>query len=181
MRIGLILIVLAFPLLELAVLIKLGQSIGVWWTLFLLVFTAIAGGLILREQGVAAVRRAMQAVNEGRPPVEPVVDSMMLMLAGFLLLVPGLITDVAGLLLLVPPIRRACAKWAMGRMVVVGNVRMDTSGQDTETPAGPTDPRHPQRSGGPRGGDGGVVIEGEWERIDDPKTGGRSDRDKRRT
>lgn len=154
MQIGLILLALAFPLLELALLIKVGQLIGIWWTLLLLVGMGVGGGLIVQQQGVSAARRAMESLNEGRPPIEPVVDSFMLMLAGMLLLIPGLITDAAGLLLLVPQIRRGLARWAIGRVIRNADIKVETR-----------EWRSPGREQGGRG----TVIDGEWERVDDPK------------
>ena len=106
MQIGIILICLAFPLLELAVLIKVGQSIGFWWTVLLLAGSAVAGGLIIQQQGVTALQRSIESARAGRPPLEPAVDSAFLMLAGMLFLIPGLLTDAAGFLLLIPPLRR---------------------------------------------------------------------------
>lgn len=164
MQIGIILIALAFPLLELALLIKLGQSIGFWWTVLLLVAIAVAGGAIVRQQGLSAARRAMESARDGRPPIGPVVDSLLLMLAGVLLLMPGLITDVAGLLLLVPPLRRAFARWCRTRLFAAADVHVETrSGRS------PGD-RHQERPGDPRRApDGGIVIDGEWERVEEPK------------
>lgn len=155
MQIGLLLLALAFPLLELAVLIKVGQTIGLWWTLMLLVAMGIGGGLVVQQQGLTAARRAMEEINHGRPPIEPVVDSFMLMLAGVLLVIPGLLTDMAGLALLVPPVRRSLARWALGRMVRDADIQVET---------------REWRSPGRNGRGSGTVIDGEWERVDDPKT-----------
>ncbi len=155
MQIGLLLLALAFPLLELAVLIKVGQTIGVWWTILLILAAVIGGGLIVQKQGLSAARRAAEALNEGRPPIEPVVDSVMLMLAGMLLLIPGLLTDIAGLALLIPALRRALAQWVMGRIVRNADIRAETG-----------EWRSPRRERG----EGGTVIDGEWERVDDPKS-----------
>ena len=181
MPLGLILLCLALPLLELAVMIKVGQAIGVLSTLALLVGICVVGALILRAQGFAAMGRAMQAVRDGKPPVEPVVDSMFLMLAGVLFLIPGFITDVAGALLLIPPLRRGFARWVFRRMLAGGRfsastVRVETrDGRDPRgegqaephvEPRRPT-PRAPGR-GAPRPDTKGVVIDGEWERVEDP-------------
>ncbi len=164
MQIGLILIALAFPLLELAVLIKTGQIIGFWRTLLVLVVAAVVGGLIIRRQGLAAAQRAMLAMREGRPPIEPVADSMLLMLAGTLLLIPGLITDAVGLLLLVPPLRRAFARKTLSKLFAGVDIRTQSRTWDNDQP------RQGTRPGGPRQApDGGVVIDGEWERVDEPK------------
>src|SRR5262245_38270273 len=97
--IGLVLIVV--PILELMLLIKIGQAIGVWATLALVLGTGLAGALIISRQSVSVLTRTLQALSEGRPPVEPVLDGLFLLLAGALLLMPGLATDVVALALLV--------------------------------------------------------------------------------
>lgn len=167
---GLILIMVAVPLLELALLIKLGQQIGFWATLAIIFLTAGIGIAILNAQGLAAFRRAIDSVSQGKPPVEPALDGFMLMMAGGLLLAPGLITDVAGLLLLIPPLRRLVASWGLKKMMASGSIHVGTW-QRTET-YGP----RPER--GSAGAGRGTVIEGEFERIDekkvDPRRGGGS-------
>lgn len=161
MHIALILVGLAFPLLELAILIKVGQTIGLWWTILLLIGTGIAGGLIVQAQGLSAARRAAQSMSEGRPPIEPVVDSFMLMAAGTLLLIPGLLTDVMALALLVPPLRRWIARAALQRLFQNADIRVETRGWEGE------EWRSPGREG--RSGKGGPVIDAEWQQVDDPK------------
>lgn len=157
MQIGLILLALAFPLLELAVMIKVGQSLGLWQTILIMIASGVAGGLIIQAQGLSAAQRAAQSLQEGRAPLEPVVDSFMLMLAGFLLAVPGFISDAMAVPLLVPPARRAIARWGLSRLLAKAEVHVETG-----------EWRPP---GGARGGDGarGTVIDGEWERVDGPK------------
>ena len=171
MSIGLLLAALAFPLLELALLIKVGQWIGFWSTVLLLMATAVGGGLLVHAQGLNAGRRMMETLNDGVAPVEPLVDSFLIMVAGFLLLVPGLITDAMALVLLVPPLRAAVARWAIGRAI-------EMPGRSPAKPA--AEWRSPGRRGpddaegsadvrpGPRRGP--VVIDGEWERIDGPSS-----------
>jgi UPF0716 protein FxsA len=161
MRIGLLLVFVAFPLLELALLIKVGQWIGFWLTMLILVSTAIIGSAVLHEQGFSAMRRMMQSAREARPPIEPVVDSVFLLIAGLLLLTPGLISDALGCLLLVPPLRRAIARWVVGHMLSTASVYVQT--RTVGDAPGPHDAR-PGRDGA----DDGVVIEGEWERTDQP-------------
>ena len=173
MQIGIILVALAFPLLELAVLIKVGQVIGFWWTVLLLVAMGVGGGLLVQKQGMTAARRAFEQMAEGEAPLAPVLDSFLIMLAGLLLLIPGLITDVAGLLLLVPPIRRAAVRWGLRRAVAAGNVHVETrewrspgrssdSGSDSGSAQQPLPPsRDP------------LVIDGEWQRVDEPKGSGK--------
>ena len=163
MQIGILLICLAFPLLELAVLIKVGQWIGFWWTVLALAASAVAGGLLIQRQGFTALQRSLESAREGRPPLEPAVDSAFLMLAGLLFLVPGLITDAFGFLLLIPPLRRQFARWLLARMLAGATVHVHTS-HGAERTAAESAPRQPGSR--PRGQ--GVVIEGEWERVDEP-------------
>lgn len=165
MHIALILLGLAFPLLELAVLIKVGQTLGVWMTILLLIATGVAGGLIVQSQGLQAARRAAQSMAEGRPPIEPVIDSFMLMLAGVLLLIPGLLTDLIALPLLIPPVRRWIALRALRHLFKNADVRVET--HEWRSPG--RDPGDVGRQGPqPRAGPG-PVIDAEWERVDDPK------------
>ena len=169
MQLGFILLCLGLPLLELAVLIKVGQSIGVWRTLLLLVGMGVVGGLVLRAQGFAVLRRAIETTRAGQPPIEPVIDSLFLMLAGILFLIPGFITDVAGALLLIPPLRRAFARRLLGRMFAGGTFTDSTVHVETRGGRRPRqDEAGPQRpEPGTNGRDQGVVIEGEWEQVDE--------------
>ncbi len=162
LRFGLILVFVAFPLLELALLIALGQHIGFWWTMAILVATAIIGGSILHAQGFSAMQRVMGEMQKGRPPIEPVVDGMFLMFAGLLLLTPGLITDAIGGLLLVPPLRRHIARFALLRLLGVGDVVFAGRYEESQRGARPHEPQ--------RDADGNIVIDGEWERVDDSKS-----------
>ena len=169
MKLGIVLLCLALPLLELAVMIKVGQAIGVWWTLLALIGIGVAGGMILRSQGFAVLRRAIEATREGQPPIGPMVDSMFLMLAGVLFLIPGFLTDIAGALLLIPPLRRGFARWLIGRMLAAGTFTTrsyERGSAGGEAGDGPRRPQPASREPGKR--DPGVVIEGEWERVDEP-------------
>jgi len=153
LAIGLVFIVV--PMLELLLLIKVGQGIGALPTLALVIGTALTGAFIISRQSLTVVNRTLEALSQGRTPVEPVVDGLFLMVAGALMLTPGLITDVVGLALLVPPLRRLIARavmrWALRRTEV--HIETFTAG------SGPGGRRRPA--------DDGTVIEGEFERIDE--------------
>jgi UPF0716 protein FxsA len=103
---------IAVPLAEIAVLIKVGGWIGLGPTLALIVLTAIAGAWMLRRQGLAVLRRAQQQMQQGVAPVGEVFEGFCLVIAGALLLTPGFLTDGAGALLLLPPVRA----WLYRRM-----------------------------------------------------------------
>ena len=101
----LVLLFIVVPIAELAVLIQVGQAIGVWWTVLLLVADAILGSWLLRTQSRAAWRRFNEALEGGRIPHREVVDGVLVIFGGVLLLTPGFITDIFGLLFLFPPTR----------------------------------------------------------------------------
>lgn len=115
---------IAVPIVELYVIIKVGGAIGVLPTLALLLLTAILGSLLLRQQGRDAWRRFQAALAERRFPGREVADGLMITVGGALLLTPGFITDIVGLLLLVPPTRAIGRRLLRGfvarRFVIVG-------------------------------------------------------------
>lgn len=96
---------IAIPLIEIAVFIEVGGFIGLWWTLAIVVGTALGGTFMLRRQGLSTLRRAQGQMAEGRMPLREVFDGLCLLVAGALLLTPGFVTDLAGALLLMPPVR----------------------------------------------------------------------------
>src|ERR687893_3177828 len=97
----LLLLFIVVPIAELAVLIQVGELIGVWWTIAILVADAVLGSMLARSQGRAAWRRFNEALQSGRPPAREVLDGALVILGGALLGTPGVITDVLRLLL--PP------------------------------------------------------------------------------
>jgi UPF0716 protein FxsA len=105
MRLLLVLIFIVVPIAELALLIQVGQTIGVWWTIALLIADSILGSLLMRSQGRATWRRFNVALQAGRPPAREVLDGVLVIFGGALLLTPGFISDILGLLLLLPPTR----------------------------------------------------------------------------
>jgi UPF0716 protein FxsA len=101
----LIVLFIVVPIAELAVIIQVGSWIGFWWTLALLVADSVLGAMLMRSQGRAAWRRFNAAVAEGRAPTREVLDGVLVIFGGALLLTPGFLTDVVGLLFLFPPTR----------------------------------------------------------------------------
>jgi UPF0716 protein FxsA len=101
----LVLIFIVVPIAELALLIQVGQLIGVWWTIAILIADSILGSLLMRSQGRAAWRRFNVGLQSGRPPAREVLDGVLVIFGGALLLTPGFISDILGLLLLLPPTR----------------------------------------------------------------------------
>jgi UPF0716 protein FxsA len=96
---------LVVPLLELAVLLQVGSSIGVLNTLGLLVLSSVVGGWLMKREGLGVLRRVQVAVAQGRVPGAELVDAFLILLGGALMLTPGFLTDLVGILLLLPPVR----------------------------------------------------------------------------
>jgi UPF0716 protein FxsA len=101
----LVVLFIAVPIVELAVIIQVGQEIGVLPTIAILVADSILGSVLMRSQGRAAWRRFNEAIAAGRPPAREVLDGVLVIFGGALLLTPGFVTDILGLLLLIPPTR----------------------------------------------------------------------------
>ncbi len=146
------------PIAEIAVFIEVGGFIGLWPTLGIVILTALLGTSLLRAQGLAAFGRAQAAMSEGRLPVEEVVHGFCLVIAGALLLTPGFLTDIAGFLLFVHPVRLLLARAAMKWFAKNGTVHVHTSGGFGERPTA-----HPSPDKDP------TIVDGEAEEVDAPK------------
>src|SRR4051795_12161783 len=105
MPVLLVLLFIIVPIAELALLIQVGHAIGVWWTVLILIADALLGSYLLRTQGRLAWRRFNEALVSGRLPHKEVVDGVLVIFGGVLLLTPGFITDIFGVLFLFPPTR----------------------------------------------------------------------------
>jgi UPF0716 protein FxsA len=133
------------PLAELYVILKVGDAIGAVWTIALLAADSVLGSLLLRAQGRSVWRRFNVAVAEGKMPHREVIDGVLVIFGGAFLITPGFITDVVGLLLLVPPTRavvRRLLVTRLGRRIVVsattrGRMRSDVEGTAREDPSPP--------------------------------------------
>lgn len=93
------------PLLEIAILLYVGEIIGLFPTLFIIIMTAAAGTFLLRLQGLAILFRLKQSIDRLEPPLKEVFDGACLLIAGLTLLTPGFVTDCIGFLLFIPKIR----------------------------------------------------------------------------
>ena len=120
----LVLIFVGVPLAELALLVWVGGKIGVAATVGLVVVTGILGAGLARWQGLATLERFQRRLGAGELPHEDLIDGVLILVAGAVLLTPGLLTDTAGFLLLVPTVRRAVREASLRRferrLVVLG-------------------------------------------------------------
>ncbi|UCE88844.1 MAG: FxsA family protein [Pseudomonadota bacterium] len=141
----LFLVFLLVPLGEIYLLIKVGSVIGAPWTIFAVVFTAVLGAWLLRLQGLSTFMRVRASLDRGELPALPMLEGLLLLIAGALLLTPGFFTDAVGFVLLVPALRARLALALLRSSVM----HVQTTG-------------HPRRPA-----DGGRTLEGEFRREDD--------------
>ncbi|WP_457587453.1 FxsA family protein [Ensifer canadensis] len=149
------LVILGLPLAEIAGFVIVGREIGLAMTLLLVLLSAIAGVILLRVQGFAVIRRVQEATRAGSDPGREVLGGALMFVAALLLMVPGFISDIFGLLLFVPPVRQAIASYLRSRMTVV-------TAASSQSWHGPS--HAPQERSQPRVIDLG---EGEFSRTDD--------------
>lgn len=127
-RVLLPLIVLAYPLVEIAGFVVVGSRLGVLATIALVIATGLAGAVLLRWQGFGVLSRIRRDVDAGRDPSRELAHGVMILVAGFLLLIPGFVSDIFGLLLFLPPVRDLGWRLLRRRMTVVGNFAVFRSG-----------------------------------------------------
>ena len=113
----LVLLFIVVPIAELYVIIQVGEAIGVWWTIALLIADSVLGSVLMRAQGRAAWRRLNEAIRTGRAPAREVMDGALVVFGGALLLTPGFISDVLGLTLLLPPTRALVRRTLARRLI----------------------------------------------------------------
>lgn len=169
LRLALFLTVLALPLVEIAILIKVGGWLGFWPVLLIVILTAVLGSAVVRQRGISVFSRVFAEIEEGRSGLEPMFDSLLAVTAGIFLILPGLTTDCLGLLLLIPPVRKLVARLVLPRVVAspMGDTaifeerfkrRPSEGGPATEAPSEP------------------IVIDGDYERLGERTVDPRSPR-----
>ena len=131
MRRFLILFILV-PLLELYILIKIGGYLGAFQTVALVVFTALFGVVIARIEGLRKLQQIKQSLAQGIVPAEEMLDGVLIFVAGILLIIPGVLTDLFALILLIPYTRTLFKRWLrrrFDRMVATRNIRLHYYGR----------------------------------------------------
>ena len=110
-----LLLIIIIPVAEISVLLLSGNLIGVWPTIGLLLFTGVLGAYLAKRQGLETIKRAQEQLQYGQMPGEAILDGIRILAGGILLLTPGFISDILGLLLLIPP-----SKFLFQRMIFKG-------------------------------------------------------------
>lgn len=169
LRFALGLTLLALPLVEIALLIKASATWGLWTVFGMILATALAGIATIRTAGLSAISRLFSHVQAGGNPFASMLEEALRLTGGVLLVLPGLLGDAIGALLLVPAVRRQILR-AVGTFVTAQTVGDGSAGQRrpsdpwTQGPSahGPSDERrHTVRTT--------TIIEGEYTRLDDER------------
>lgn len=100
-----ILLMIIIPAAEIGILVLSGNTIGVWPTIGMIVFTGVLGAYLAKKQGLETIRKVQDQLRLGQMPGNAILDGICVLIGGLLLLTPGFITDIAGFLLLAQPTR----------------------------------------------------------------------------
>jgi UPF0716 protein FxsA len=149
MLVKLFLLFTIVPTVELYLLIQIGKQIGGIQTIAIVIAMGMLGAALARAEGLRVLREWQEALGRGTVPADGVVSGVLILLGGVLLITPGVLSDIAGLLLFIPPVRRAVAHYVTRRLeraVASGSVRVVQShpqqraqGFTTRRPITPTD------------------------------------------
>ena len=121
------------PLLELYILIKIGGYIGAFPTVGLVVLTALLGFVLARFEGLRKLQQIKRSLSQGIVPAEEMLDGVLIFVGGVLLIIPGVLTDLFALILLIPYTRTIFKRWLrrrFDRMIATGNVRLHYYGRN---------------------------------------------------
>ena len=151
---SLLLLFIVVPAVELALLIEVGSRIGTPATIAIIVGTGIAGAALAKQQGLRTIQKIQGELETGALPAGALVDGVIILIAGALLITPGLLTDVAGFLCLVP-VTRSLAKRALQRRFerAVREQHINVSAEFHGTRPNARPPIHDVTPDGPRGGE----------------------------
>lgn len=136
------------PVVEIFVIVQLGQVVGPWWTILLLVASGILGAVLVRREGAKAWQALVEALRVGTVPSRELADGALILVGGALLLTPGFITDIAGLVCVLPGARalpRGVLRQVIARRLVIATMGPGPAGRrppprppgDDDTPPGP--------------------------------------------
>ncbi len=156
------LLFIIIPLVELYVIIAVGEEIGALWTVILVLLTAVIGVNLLRFQGMSTLMRAQRNMAQGTIPAMEMAEGIALAVAGVLLITPGFITDSIGFLLLLPGSRQAIIRYIMAKSTVYSSF----GGQSTQWQSGYQSPPPGPETPEIKRARTGRTIEGEYRRED---------------
>jgi UPF0716 protein FxsA len=126
----------AVPLVEIYVIIQIGQVIGAWWTILLLIADSVFGSWLVKREGVRVWRALRVALEQGRMPARELADGMLILVGGTLMLTPGFVSDAFGILCILPMTR------PIGRRVLAGVISRRLVGVGFPSGPGPVNPEN---------------------------------------
>ncbi len=155
----LLILFIVVPVIEIGLFIQVGGVLGLWPTIAIVLITAMVGASLVRSQGLRTLLNVQSRVRRGELPAQQIVEGVLLAVAGVLLLTPGFMTDLLGMIILLPAPRALLAKYVIGRVVIKGanafqNGRFQQYGQSND----PFDRQDREQ---------GSTFEGEYQRKDD--------------
>lgn len=162
----LLLAFLVVPIVELYLFVQVSSSIGFGAALFWIVAVSFVGAWLVRREGVGALRRANAKVARGEVPTDELINGLLIVVAGALMLTPGFLTDLVGLLLLLPP-SRALLRRSLRARFATGPIVIGQRFSGFGTGFGPQG--FGPQGGGASTGHGGVVDAESWEDPPDPR------------
>jgi UPF0716 protein FxsA len=112
----LVLLFILVPIAEIYVILQVGHAIGAFNTVALLVVVSFLGAWLMKREGLGTLRRAQRQIDAGVVPGAEIVDGALIILGGALMLTPGFLTDIVGILLLLPPVRAGLRSFARRRI-----------------------------------------------------------------
>lgn len=164
----LLILFICVPIIEIGLFIQVGDILGLWPTIGLVLLTAFVGASLVRSQGLQTLMSVQNRLRHGELPAQQILEGVMLAVSGVLLLTPGFMTDALGMAVLLPAPRAMLAKYLMTKVVVQG---MGHSGFHAQGGFGHGDPfRDNSPQDNPFSRDEGNTFEGEFERKDEDKT-----------
>ncbi len=160
------------PLIEIGLFIQVGEAIGLWSTIAVVILTAIIGTGLLRHQGFSTLTRLQNAINQGEMPMDAVFDGFCLLAAGLLLLTPGFFTDAIGFLLFTPPLRAILRRAIASRIQV--HSTMHGQNYHGQNHYAHTSWHSASSQSGPKSGE---IIDGDFTDVTDLKDAPKLDQD----
>jgi UPF0716 protein FxsA len=171
------LLLLGWPIAEIWIFVETGRAIGWLGAIGLGIATSLAGAVLMRIQGFNALNRFLEGAERGELPMSTIVDGMGIFLAGVLLMLPGFLSDVIGLLLFIPPLRRPLTAWLFRQILRSPMPRREWRGRGPGAAPRPESARPGAGAKGFRRAEN--VIDAEFETIEPrPKPGRRKPTDK---
>lgn len=148
---------LTVPVLEMSILIMVGNIVGALPTIFAVMFTAIVGAWLLRVQGFLTIRRVQERLAVGEIPDIEILEGALLIVGGSLLLTPGFVTDIIGFLLLIPVSRRGMCRFILDKGLLAASAGLRGGAMDPEAFYQQQQPKHKTET---------HTFEGEFRRED---------------